>query len=639
LPASTINTLEPTANKRAARIARATWTPALLVLLGVVVLGAGLRFYCLDCYGLWYDEVSSVQVAQRGLAAILTDRFGWMRVQTPLHYILVWLSIQPLDPTTSAALVRLPSVLAGLLTPAVVYGLGREMFGRAQGLVAALFIALSAVHISHSQDGRPYVFLAFFTALSVYCLLVAERTGQRRWWLAFAGSTAANLLMTYHALTLAMPAIAPYLLWVLYKVLHRRDSQNGREQVPGALVAVAIVAVVGVLVLLDILGVPRTPPNLSLFSLDSVGDQLGRMLNRLGQVGIEREAERTLQWVVAAIALLGGLFAVVQRRYRAVALCLLMLVVPALLMAALRTTNTVFQRYVLFAMPFYFLLLANAVVGVRTLVPGRWKSLGRAASGAMGAGLLMLLGLGLYVYFSPEQHKQLSFLPDYRGAARYLAQHARPGDLIVLLEEPPQSMQVFDFYWHGNPPAPTLNGIDPRLYAQPAPQSIYWVVTYALNDPAYLGALQDASPGHAFASVGEFDRLLVLQEDSPGDVLPALERMGGRLAQVNPRFEPSLQSLYTLQGSLQQARGNVQGAATLYRTAGPFYLMGDEYLTTAQGFHARGNRPAAWREAIMSLFMEPYRPQIHAFLAQLLHEEGLGPQSDIEQRVSRQLER
>lgn len=608
--------------------------------MGIIVVGAGLRFSCLDCYGLWYDEVSSVQVAQRGVAAILTDRFGWMRVQTPLHYLLVWLSVQPLDPTASAVLVRLPSVIAGLLTPGVAYALGREMFGRAQGLLAALFVALSAVHISHSQDARPYVFLALFTGLSVYCLLVAERTAERRWWLAFAASTIANLLMTYHALTLAMPALAPYLLWVLYKLWRGRSGEDGKAKLRGATLSLAAVAAVGVLVLLDMLQVPRTPPNLSLFSPASVGDQLGRMLNRLGQAGIEREAEKPLQWIVATVALAGTLFGILQRRFRAVALCLLMLVVPTLLMAALRTTNSVFQRYVLFTMPFYFLLLANAVVGARALLPGRWRLWGRGASGALGAGLVMLFGLGLYVYFSPEQHKQLSFLPDYRGAARYLAERARPGDLIVLLDEPPQSMQVFDFYWRGSPPAPAFGGIDPRLHAQPAPQNIYWVVTYALNHPAYLQALRNASPpGRDFASVGEFDRLLVLQESSPGDALPSLQRMAGRMAQANPAFSPGLQALHTLQGSLLQARGDTEAAAALYRAAGPFYLMGDEYLTTAEGFHARGNRPAAWRETITSLFMEPYRPQVHVFLAQLLNEEGLSAQSKFEHQLAEHLER
>src|SRR3712207_133696 len=94
------------------------------VLLGLFFLALALRFYCLDCYGLWYDEVSSIETAQRGIAAIFRDRFGWLGNQTPLHYLLVWLTVQPVDPVTSPILVRLPSALAAALTAPVVYALG-----------------------------------------------------------------------------------------------------------------------------------------------------------------------------------------------------------------------------------------------------------------------------------------------------------------------------------------------------------------------------------------------------------------------------------------------------------------------------------------------------------------------------------
>src|SRR6266542_2759579 len=99
-------------------------------LIIITLLALALRLWCLDCYGLWYDEVASIEIASRGPAAILTDRFGGMLVQTPLHYLMVWLTSLPLDPASSSILVRLPSVIAGALTPLVVYGIGKEMFGR-----------------------------------------------------------------------------------------------------------------------------------------------------------------------------------------------------------------------------------------------------------------------------------------------------------------------------------------------------------------------------------------------------------------------------------------------------------------------------------------------------------------------------
>ena len=119
------------------------------LLLGVIfLLALGLRAYCLDCYSLWFDEIASLEVAQYGPGFFFTDRFGWMRVQTPLHYFTVWLTTLLADPTATAFFVRLPSALAGALTPVVVYALGKEAFGRAPGLLAAGLLALSFIHLT-----------------------------------------------------------------------------------------------------------------------------------------------------------------------------------------------------------------------------------------------------------------------------------------------------------------------------------------------------------------------------------------------------------------------------------------------------------------------------------------------------------
>src|SRR5687768_7595932 len=108
---------------------------AVPVLLALTLIASfALRLYCLDCHGFWGDEVASLEGAALGLPDMITGRFGWIANQTPLHYIIVWLTTLPLDPTESTVLVRLPQAVAGALTPLIMYGLGKEMFGRTQGL-------------------------------------------------------------------------------------------------------------------------------------------------------------------------------------------------------------------------------------------------------------------------------------------------------------------------------------------------------------------------------------------------------------------------------------------------------------------------------------------------------------------------
>ena len=102
------------------------WSRTLwLIAVGAIfTLALGARLYCLDCYSLWMDEVDSIALAQRGLGAIFGDRFGMFAEHTPWHYLMVWLTIQPLDPTMTSVLVRLPAALAGALLVPLVFAWG-----------------------------------------------------------------------------------------------------------------------------------------------------------------------------------------------------------------------------------------------------------------------------------------------------------------------------------------------------------------------------------------------------------------------------------------------------------------------------------------------------------------------------------
>jgi MFS family permease len=92
---------------------------------------------------------------------------------------------------------RIPSIVAGVATVAVVIALGTLWVTPAAGLASGLILALSPVHIAYSQNVRPYSLAMFFVAAS---LLALEK---RRiiWWsvlvflaggtLYFAGAVAA----------------------------------------------------------------------------------------------------------------------------------------------------------------------------------------------------------------------------------------------------------------------------------------------------------------------------------------------------------------------------------------------------------------------------------------------------------------
>lgn len=604
-----------------------TWlVPAALA--GIFLVALALRLYNLDAYSLWYDEVASVETAQRGLFAIFTDRFGWMLVQPPMHYLLIWLAAQPVDPTVHAYMVRLPSVLAGALTPLITYALGRELFGRAQGILAALIVAFSPVMLDYSQDLRPYSVLAFLTVCAVYCLVMAERTASWKWWAAFVAAMLLNLFNAYVALTLVLPALAPYFLWILWRLRAREK----RRELVRAIVAMSVLGLAALGVLLDMMQVPRLSPDLRLLHPGALVLAPVDLATWLGNLGIAGDAGEKAGYALLVLALFQAYIAVRKRgRLRGVLLCGLFLVVPAVILVVMSTTNTVFQRYALFVTPFYALLLGNCAAGVRVTavnaVEGRKIKSGsgryiRGLNYGIAGLIVALYGLSALSFSTSDGHNSMSNRPDFRGATTYLAQHVKPGDAIICIGWDPTT---YAFYWKGKPPVPVYYIEDPRLWTAPVGGSIYWVVS-----------LNDNSQGQFVAKAGwnqvtAFRQLYVLSE--PVDKSGVAANMARMVAFIQgtttdyPFRERALASMY-------QAQGDIVKAARAYRSAGTYIPIGGEYLETAQGFEQHGEPAKAWRDALVAKEMEPENASIHEFLSKELQAEGYTDQSRTEALIA-----
>ncbi|HEX8221624.1 MAG TPA: glycosyltransferase family 39 protein [Chloroflexia bacterium] len=604
------------------------------LLLGVIFLASlGLRVYCLDCYSLWFDEIASVEVAQYGPGFFFTDRFGWMRVQTPLHYLTVWVTTLLADPTTTAALVRLPSALAGALTTLVAYGLGKEMFGRAQGFLAAGLLAVSFIHLNYSQDVRPYTLLVLLTALSVYCLLRAERTGTARWWAAFALASVLNVLTSYNVLTLVLPALVPYVPWVLWKA--RRDRATAPRALLYACLSLAAVGLAVVPMALDMLSVPRTPPDLRALRPTAFFTAPVELVSWFSLPGVSE-----LQRIAPAAMLLfmvAGLYPLVTRGRRSgIALCLLFVWLPACVLVVLGTTNVVYQRYALFVLPFYLLLVANGMVTLASLgsafrrLPRVAASL-RVAAIALTCLLLALLSYsGLrYALDGTVPDVQVVDRSDMRAVSGYLAERATPQDTIIFAGWDPT---VSNFYWKDRPPAPTYSIVDPALFTRKAGGSIYWVVSYQFDTPPELLS------GPHWAEVTRFYHVSVLREvPSSANIRPSVEAFVDLLSGSQPPTRMAEQAVYTLRGSVEQSEGEIGDAVESYRRAGTLFPIGEEYLRTSKGFAQYGDPARAWRDALISKSLQPHDPALHRWLAELLATRGMPAQSRTETQIANRL--
>ena len=165
---------------------RVKGSPHLVILAGLIVLGAALRFSTLDLQSFRYDEAVTVG---RVLQPSLFDTFSAIprsESTPPLYYLVAWLWSQPFG--TGEVWIRSLSALIGTGTILVVYlGAVALPLPRRGALMAAAIVAVSPVLIWFSQDARAYALVILLSALSFLFFARARRSGARRdlaWWVA-----------------------------------------------------------------------------------------------------------------------------------------------------------------------------------------------------------------------------------------------------------------------------------------------------------------------------------------------------------------------------------------------------------------------------------------------------------------------
>lgn len=179
----------------------------------VLLTGAVLRLLFLDQMELWWDEFVTLG---RSLPAIPDLLTGLMYqspspVSTdcspPLHHLLVH---AVLGLGHGGNIIRLPSVVFGLIALACVMRLAERMLGRRVGILAGTFCALSLFHIYYSRDLRWYSVYYGCSLAGLYALYRAVTDDRRGWWLAFGLASALALYASY----VAAPALAGEMLFI-----------------------------------------------------------------------------------------------------------------------------------------------------------------------------------------------------------------------------------------------------------------------------------------------------------------------------------------------------------------------------------------------------------------------------------------
>lgn len=492
---------------------------ARIGLLVVTLLGLGLRLYRLDGQSLWYDEGFSVYLARMDLAEITARTAA--DIQPPLYYYLLhgWIKLFG----SGEAALRSLSLLAGVLTIPLIYAAGRQLFGsRLAGLLAALLLAVSPVHLWYGQEARMYTLLTLLCLLSSYLLLrivacCREMEGQA-WcpiaalWAAYAAANIAALYAHYFALFI----LGFQVLWLLAVLLFWRPA--GRRWLGLALGGLGAALAMGLAYW------PWLPYLLNRYAGD-VSYWPGRL--QLSGAAVDLVAffvggeslpeplalRLALGFGVILILCLAALQGARARKNQSgqedlpqppapgglLFLGLYLLLPPALILALSFASPKFNARYAMVAHPALLLLLGGGLAAPWRRGAQRLGSLALRLPAALA--MLFLLGVSAYADYGAYTDPTFA-RADFRGMARYLRKQLEPGEAILLCSG--HMFPLFDYYLPGAeryllPDSPTLDttrtldySIAADLNRWLAGRSGTWVVLWQdeVVDPVgYLAAM------------------------------------------------------------------------------------------------------------------------------------------------------
>jgi Dolichyl-phosphate-mannose-protein mannosyltransferase len=390
--------------------------------LGVAAVTAGLGAFLLWHLHAWpphEDETLAFFVSRQPLGnvfeTVLDERGG-----APLHFLIAHVVMLVAPGLTG---LRLISVAFALASIPVSAALVTRLTDRRTALLAILLVAASWVTVLHAVYARMYSLFLFTSVLSFLLLLRAlERGTLSRWALWGAATLAMLATQPYGALVLAAQAV-----YVLARRLRRPFSLRG------PLLAFAAVLVVAV---------PLWRTYFLLASRFDVGfgerngSKLGSPVSVLEYLW-KTLGDFTAGWLPVALAVAAlaglGLAVLVRTRPAAALLAVMVVAVPAvsLLVARSGASASLETRHLIFALPFFAMLLA---VGLGRAA----RAAGRLAPFALALGVGVLLSVQVawgwartpWLYEGEPRAR----VEAREVAASWLAATSRPDDVLFGYE-------------------------------------------------------------------------------------------------------------------------------------------------------------------------------------------------------------
>jgi mannosyltransferase len=383
-----------------------------------------LRLYGLHAESAWWDEYASLAFLDApSLAAFLQQNRTLDPATLPLYFVFEYLWAHWVS--SSVYGLRLLSIGIGVAAIPLVYALGARIFGRRAGYLAAFLLALSPMHIHHSQGIRMYGLLVLLGVASVWSLVRMIQQGKRSgWWLH---GLVSMLLYWTHPFALLIPAAQG--CWLL---LHRRLY---RPLLPGWFMMHAMLALPAVTYILSIRFWPQETtgawlnrPGLGTVIADLFFDDIVAFhwQLRLSDIGVKLGTLRMVGDFAFAVVILGclayWLYAGARQPQtslkRHLSLLFFWLILPplTLFLVSLLWRPCMFPRYTAHCAIALYILLGGTV---QQLHHREWRWCAYA--------VLSFFMLFQWAITLPGPQRT-----DWQSAARLIHENAQPQDIVLV---------------------------------------------------------------------------------------------------------------------------------------------------------------------------------------------------------------
>lgn len=361
-----------------------------------------------------------------GLVALPDPTTTWAGIKFTSGNMLAYFGVLKLFVSVDDSVVwlRLPSLIFGVTTVALIYRIGERWFDRRTAQFAGLLSATSVPLLYYAVEVRSYAMVALMSATSWFLLDRALRTDRRAGWLLLGVS--AGLLVSAHIINvLALPWIA------IVAFLGRGERSYLDIVIRLAPIGVAVLPAVGLVLLGDGAQTDWIPP----LGPTSVA-RGGRLL--LGDHG-QFTSDLTGFVIVGAFLVLYALAFVefVRSRPRRdsaqVMLWLWFLGLPFLIVSLSLVQPYLWHRYLIASLPAGILIAA--------------RFLARIDRGALGAAALLALALlGVVRSVALRDHSA----DEFEDLAAFFEQNAEATDSLVTAR--PWTRVGLDYYWRDGAP-------------------------------------------------------------------------------------------------------------------------------------------------------------------------------------------